>query len=72
MVPRLVELLSDEDSTVRYFAVDALGRIGDRRALPALEKLAATESAHHYGRSVRDAAQEAIKRIRDSGAAGEP
>lgn len=40
MVPSLIELLSHEDSRIRGDIADLLGTVGDRRAVPHLEKLA--------------------------------
>lgn len=62
---RFIELLGHGDSSIRRFAAHALGRIGDSRALPALERLAETDPYQYrngvYG--VREAAREAIERI---------
>jgi HEAT repeat protein len=65
VVPRLIELLRDEDSMVRLFVVEALGRIGDRRALPALQAVAANDPVQDsQGRfHVRERARWAIKQI---------
>jgi beta-lactamase regulating signal transducer with metallopeptidase domain/HEAT repeat protein len=66
IVPRLIELLNDQDDTLRYFAVTALGRIGDAQALSALEQVAANDPAKNEKGQfyVRQAAQEAIQQIR--------
>jgi HEAT repeat protein len=66
LTPRLIELLGDSDASVRRFAASALGRIGDLRALPALEQLAETD-AHQYQNGVygvREAARRSIKLIK--------
>ncbi len=66
LIPRLIELLGDSDASVRRFAASALGRIGDLRALPALEHLAETD-AHQYENGVygvREAARRSIKLIK--------
>jgi len=66
LAPRLIELLGYDDSAVRRFAAGALGRIGDLRALPALEHLAETDP-HQYENGVygvREAARRAIKLIK--------
>ena len=66
LTPRLVELLGHKDEVIRRFAAHALGRIGDSQALPALEHLAENDP-HQYENGVygvREAAREAIERIR--------
>jgi len=58
--------LGQSDASVRRFAASALGRIGDLRALPALEQLAETDP-HQYENGVygvREAARRAIKLIK--------
>ena len=65
LVPRFIELLGHEDESVRRFAAHALGRLGDPRALPALERPADTDP-HQYENGVygvRKAAAEAIEKI---------
>lgn len=63
---RLIELLGHGDPSIRRFAADALGRIGDPQALPALERVAQNDPYQYengvYG--VRQAAAEAVQRIR--------
>ncbi len=51
LTPRLIELLEHSDVFVRLFAANSLGRIGDTRALPALENLAQTDP-HQYENGV--------------------
>ena len=67
LTPRLIELLSHKDATIRRFAVSALGQIGDPKAIPALKRVAETDPARHengvYG--VREAAREAIRAINE-------
>ena len=49
----------------RYYAVRALGRLGDTRAIPLLEHIQAQEVAPVLkGRSISTMAQRAIERIR--------
>lgn len=61
-VPSLIKLITtDAIHGVKLHAVIALGQIGDRSALPALEK--ATHDKDPY---VSRAATEAIKRIAES------
>jgi hypothetical protein len=66
LTPRLVGLLGHKDEVIRRFAAHALGRIGDPQALPVLEHLAENDP-HQYENGVygvREAAREAIERIR--------
>jgi len=67
VVPRLIELLRDEDAIVRSFVIHALGRIGDRRALSSLEKLAQTDPTTNDKGDfyLRKYAQNAIEQIRE-------
>jgi HEAT repeat protein len=60
-VEPLVVALKDEDLHVRTAAAGSLGRIGDPRAVPALEELLSKEK----DADVRRAARDAIKAIRD-------
>ena len=39
MVPSIIELLFHEDSRIRGDMADFLGRVGDRRVVPHLERL---------------------------------
>jgi type II secretory pathway component GspD/PulD (secretin)/beta-lactamase regulating signal transducer with metallopeptidase domain/HEAT repeat protein len=66
IVPRLIQLLGDPDAIIRTFAVQALGCIGDPRALPALEQLAQHDPATDYKGEfyLRKAAGKAIEQIR--------
>jgi HEAT repeat protein len=58
-VPHLLHILVDPDLFVRVAALQALGEIGDERALPVLERFAADESV-----LIQAAAQKAVKQIR--------
>jgi GNAT superfamily N-acetyltransferase len=64
-VPRLLCCLREDPSDwVRYSAVEALERCGDRSAIPALQEAAEKDQGTDYeGRLISDAALEAIKRI---------
>jgi HEAT repeat protein len=68
-VEPLIDALSDPDPGMRFYAARALGKLGDRRALPALEwaREADTERIVDrkslYGKSVSIAAAKAITRI---------
>ncbi len=57
--PLLITLLEDDDWLVRVAAADALGRTGEREALPALRK-----SSKDPNGLVRDAAARALERLR--------
>lgn len=60
-----VGLLRDEDRGVRGAAVETLGRIGNMRALPHLEKVAKEDVGETFwGKKVADAAKDAMDRIR--------
>jgi HEAT repeat protein len=61
----LLEALSDPVAEVRFWSVYALGQIGDARALPALESVAAHdhESLPEWGK-ISDEALRAIENIR--------
>jgi HEAT repeat protein len=72
VVPRLIELLADKEWVVREFAINALGRIGDDRALPALEKIAASQSQDTEQWPLSTYAREAIDEIHKASAAGKP
>jgi len=55
----------DLNAGVRWRAADALGKIGDARALPELERIAREDTGETWsGYSVAEAAREAIARIR--------
>jgi HEAT repeat protein len=66
-VGALIRALSDPSAEVRYWAAFALGQIGDRRALPRLRKLAASDTGRipQFG-SVRDEAAAAIDHIKNT------
>lgn len=59
IVPHLITLLSHEDARIRGDIADLLGKIGDSRAMPYLEKCAADVDP-----DVVDAAIEAIEMLR--------
>lgn len=46
-VPHLIPLLKDDDLRTRCFAAAALGKLGDRRAIAPLKKLA-LDTEHEY------------------------
>ncbi|NDJ52947.1 MAG: HEAT repeat domain-containing protein [Chloroflexi bacterium] len=48
-VPALIEALYDDHADVRFWAVFALGQIGDQRALPMLERLAQRDTQRTPG-----------------------
>jgi HEAT repeat protein len=48
----LIETLQDEHWAVRWVAVDALGKIGDKRAFILLHELLATESDNSVNREI--------------------
>lgn len=61
-VPRLMELLEDDVAGVKEMAAQALGKLGDERALSDLERLAGD-----YGETtvVREKAKEAVRRLHE-------
>lgn len=60
--PQLIEALAADNNWLRVSACIALGKVGSRKAIPALEKLA--KSNEYTGAlAVRAMAEEAIKRI---------
>lgn len=59
MVPSLIAMLTREDARIRGDLADLLGKIGDPRALPQLERLTKDPDP-----DVADAAKEAIENIR--------
>jgi HEAT repeat protein len=57
-------LLNDTEADIRFFAADALGRIGDHSAIPSLRQAVQFDQGKDgEGRRVGDAAAEAIKQI---------
>ncbi len=72
VVPRMIELLADGDLGVRQFAIHALGNIGDERALPALERIAASQSQDTEQWPLSRYAGEAIDKIHKASAARNP
>ena len=62
-VQDLIDALEDRAAEVRYWAAYALGRIRDRRALPALEELARTDQRPIELGTVASEAREAIDSI---------
>jgi len=65
LTPKLIELLGHSDASIRIFAANALGRIGDPQALPALEQLARNDPYQYENGvyDVREAARHAIEQI---------
>ena len=65
-LPVLIELAADKDDLVRRGAAEAMGSLADRRALPVLEKLAASDEGKDKagGYPVRRTAAQAIELIR--------
>ena len=61
----LITALDDEDSSVRESAINALGDLGDIRAVPALKRIAEQDRTliENYGLTLGDVAKEAIARI---------
>ncbi len=73
-VEPLIDALQDRDPSVRFYVARALGKLGDKRALPALEWTRTHDTEPILdrksvrGKSVSDAATKAIERITaDSG-----
>jgi len=65
---RLIPALRDKDFSVRRIIAELLGKIGDKRALPALAQLEQTHSGKSgQSKSVKDAAVAAIARIQAGG-----
>jgi HEAT repeat protein len=63
-VPDLIALLSDASAEIRYWAAYSLGEIGDPVSIPALERIASTDSGSlSHGRSVREEARDALAAI---------
>lgn len=62
---RLIEVLrNDPEGYVRFFAADALGKIGDLLAVPSLRHATQFDTGQdHEGRRVSEAAKEAIESI---------
>jgi len=69
VIGSLIEALqTDEDAAVRFWAAWALGTLGDKRALTALEYTAKHDAGRlHSDRSIREAAIEAMERIKRQG-----
>jgi len=67
VIPTLIYLLEqDENPTVRFMAADLLCEFGDERALESLSFAADNDLGKDYeGRTVADAAREAIASIRE-------
>ncbi|MCI0713251.1 MAG: HEAT repeat domain-containing protein [Chloroflexi bacterium] len=65
-IPALVSVLHDEDPSVRFWAVFALGEIGSMDEIPHLQKLIADDSPiphfHSVGREAMDTIQSIINR----------
>lgn len=63
----LLEVLSSDDADLRYDAAEALGKLGEERALTALIWLKhKDEGETSSGKKVKDAAAQAIERIREA------
>jgi|WetSurMetagenome_2_1015567.scaffolds.fasta_scaffold401631_2 hypothetical protein len=71
-IPIFIRLLEQDDNpTVRFMAADLLCEFGDERALPALVYAIENDSGKDYeGRSVAEAAREAILSIQERMNAG--
>jgi HEAT repeat protein len=68
-VEDLVALLSNESPEIRYWAAYSLGQIGAPESIPALERVASSDTGvRHNGESVRKEALEALDAIRSKGA----
>lgn len=64
-IPGLLAALTDPSPAIRYWCAFALGELGAREAVPALEHLAATDTAIATGHgSVADEARSALASIR--------
>ncbi|MFQ3535202.1 MAG: PQQ-binding-like beta-propeller repeat protein [Aggregatilineales bacterium] len=61
LAPLLIPLLENSDNDLRWSTVMALGKVGDRRALPALRKT--LEGYTLFEHSIHDALQRAIREI---------
>ncbi|MDK2890163.1 MAG: hypothetical protein PWR21_795 [Methanoculleus sp.] len=66
----LVEALSDPAEIVRLTAVEALGTVGDERALEALERLKFSDSDTGVRRAASVAHARVVGRLADRKAAG--
>lgn len=58
--PLLDTLANDQDSDVRQWAAISLGRLGDRRAAPLLEKSAVTDSDKYVRISAKEALEDLV------------
>ena len=67
VIPYLIDMLQmDDNPTVRFTAADLLCEFGDERAIAALSEAAETDTGRDYeGRTVAEAAREAIASIRE-------
>jgi len=61
----LISALDDEDCSVRESAIKALGDLGDKRAIPALKRIADRDRTliETYGLTLGDVAKQAIVKI---------
>ncbi|MBC7188499.1 MAG: HEAT repeat domain-containing protein [Calditrichaeota bacterium] len=59
-VPALIEALNGDDWVVRLRAARALGEIGDRQAIPALQRAVAREDEHPRAKAIE---QEALQKL---------
>ncbi len=65
VVEPLINALENRDNWVRAEAAEALGKIGDEQALPALQRLAEKDAGVDLrGRPIKEIASEAIERIK--------
>ena len=60
MAPSLIDLLSHQDSRIRGDVADLLGKVGDRRAIPPLERL-----TRDLDPDVAEAAVESLRSLRE-------
>lgn len=60
-VPHLIRLLQDSYPQVRQYGIKALGKIGDPKALPALQYVLRTDEEEYN----RESAQKSIQKIRE-------
>ena len=68
----LIEAMDYPDPHVRFYSARALGKLGDRRALPVLQRavqadtVRITDTQSLRGKSVSDVAAKAMKRIEEN------
>jgi len=67
VAPLLISLLAHENESVRYHSAETLGKMGDRRALEELQRMAGKDTGRtFFGRPISEIAQEAITSITSS------